>query len=78
MRIRAVYSHRMPHSKELGKCLFPEGGMWSDLVEPYSVDSHTGWHAKDPDRPRSPADVSTAALKHPKPGLAFFHCRWLF
>lgn len=25
MRTRAVYSHRMPHSKELGKCLFPEG-----------------------------------------------------
>lgn len=73
--IRAVYSHRMPHSQELGRWLCPEGrGMtqWSL----YSVDSHVEWHAKDPDRLDSPADSVTAAHTQPKPGATFLHCGW--
>lgn len=75
VRIRALYSHRMPHSKEMGRWLCPEGwGMtqWSL----YSVDSHTEWHAKDPDRLYSHAGFVTAAYTQPKPGVAFLHRGW--
>lgn len=67
---QGVHSRRMPHSMEMGRWLCPEGcGMtqWSL----YSVDSHTEWHAKEPDSFCSPADFVTATLKRPKPGLAF-------
>lgn len=38
----------------------------------FTLDSHTEWHAKDPDRLCSPADFITAALKHPNPGEASY------
>lgn len=40
------------------------------------MDSHTEWHAKDPDRLYSPADFVTAAHTQPKPGVAFLHHGW--